>query len=132
MALVGVLWGCPVGGGRGGGGASAPAMGGSPGAGDRHVFFAGQAIIVTPRKSAASAPSGRRSAVTHARAPSSIAARLVRAASVSAHSLARRSDRAKSHANGTTSIPLAAHQVNALNERTIAAADAATALLVRR
>ena len=40
--------------------------------------------------------------------------------------------RARSHANGTTSIPLAAHHANALNERTIARRADAAALARER
>ncbi|MGD0526463.1 MAG: hypothetical protein ABSE49_15030 [Polyangiaceae bacterium] len=93
------------------------------------VFHAGlprKAASVIPTKSAVRAPSGRKSAATHASATSSPARRIVLAStSSSAHSDARRDARAMAHANGTTSIPLAAHHAKPPKASTIAPAPTA-------
>ena len=94
---------------------------------ERQVRALGKSMSAIAIARLAIAPSGRSSVAPHASNASSIAARFDRAAgdSASAHSLARLTLRARIHANGTTSIPLAANHVNAGNAMTIAAAPIA-------
>ena len=109
-------------------GASAPARAADADARSVHRARRTKTKRVTATKSAVTPPSGRRSAATHARTTSSPRRFHVRASGeASAHSLARRAPRAIAHANGTTSIPLAAHQTSPPNDRVIAAAPTAAA-----
>jgi hypothetical protein len=99
----------------------------------RHDGRSGQIASVAAMKSAVRAPSGRKSAAIHASATSSAARRRVRSAGgPSAHWLALRVARAMAHANGTTSMPLAAHQSKPPNTRTSAPAPRAAARPARR